>query len=320
MDDAIRTVARNIESNVEQGEKIALLNFNSPSEQFSEYVLEELSSQLVRGKRLIVLDRKELDLIRKEEQFQMSGEVSDESAQAIGRKLGAQVIASGSLSAVGNAYRFRVKVLAVESAAIVAAPSVEIRADEKKVVFLLGEKEVSQANAGSGQTSAKASSASISYKIGARGPGGGIVFYDKGTFSDGWQYLEAAPAETEFSAQWRSKWDYTDWGYLKDEIGFGKKNTEYIVQNINDSQAAAQLCAKMNFNGFKDWFLPSVKELDLIYKNLKEKGLGSFSDKWYWSLSVDDKGYRMQYLRFNDGRQSSSEVTNSLSVRAIRAF
>lgn len=32
------------------------------------------------------------------------------------------------------------------------------------------------------------------YAIGDTGPAGGIVFYDKGNTSDGWRYLEAAPA------------------------------------------------------------------------------------------------------------------------------
>ena len=29
--------------------------------------------------------------------------------------------------------------------------------------------------------------------IGARGPGGGYIFFDRGYFADGWQFLEAAP-------------------------------------------------------------------------------------------------------------------------------
>jgi hypothetical protein len=46
--------------------------------------------------------------------------------------------------------------------------------------------------------------ASNTYKIGDVGLACGIVFYDKGAISDGWLYLEAAPAKTEFTAQWGS--------------------------------------------------------------------------------------------------------------------
>jgi len=83
LDQAIQEATRNIEDNVQAGQKIAVLNFTSPTDQFSAYVLEELSDKLVNEKKLTVVDRKDLDLIRQEENFQLSGEVSDESAQAI---------------------------------------------------------------------------------------------------------------------------------------------------------------------------------------------------------------------------------------------
>jgi hypothetical protein len=72
---AIRETAANIEARLEGGTKIALLNFSSP----------------------------------------VSGEVSGESAQVIGRKLGAQAVVSGSLTQSRGAYRFRVKTLTVET-------------------------------------------------------------------------------------------------------------------------------------------------------------------------------------------------------------
>ncbi|NCC64554.1 MAG: hypothetical protein EOM15_07850, partial [Spirochaetia bacterium] len=40
------------------------------------------------------------------------------------------------------------------------------------------------------------------YSIGDRGPASGIVFYDKGEYSDGWRYLEVAPVEVERPLQW----------------------------------------------------------------------------------------------------------------------
>ena len=40
--------------------------------------------------------------------------------------------------------------------------------------------------------------------IGATGPAGGLVFYDKGAVSDGWRYLEAAPVDQSTGIQWLS--------------------------------------------------------------------------------------------------------------------
>jgi TolB-like protein len=137
LDTAIREAAANIENRLAPGANVALLSFSSPSEAFSEYVLEELSGFLVNGGKLVVVDRKKLDLIRQEEAFQLSGEVSDESAQAIGKKLGAQFIVTGGLSSVGKHYRFRVNALTVETAVIAAAASQDISAGEQKTASLL---------------------------------------------------------------------------------------------------------------------------------------------------------------------------------------
>jgi len=92
---------------------------------------------LVNGGKLVVIERKELDLIRQEKHLQLSGEVSDESAQAIGRELGAQVIITGSLRNVGKSYRFKIKTLNVETAVIAAEYSAEIDPKEETVQYLL---------------------------------------------------------------------------------------------------------------------------------------------------------------------------------------
>jgi formylglycine-generating enzyme required for sulfatase activity len=137
LDEAIRLAAENIENNVEQGFRIALLNFDSPSDNFSEYVLERMTDRLVEGKKLLVVNRNELELIRQEEEFQMSGEVSEESAQSIGKKLGAQIIVSGSLTSLGSTYLFRIRVLNVETAATIVSSTSDLNPNEERIQYLL---------------------------------------------------------------------------------------------------------------------------------------------------------------------------------------
>ena len=158
------------------------------------------------------------------------------------------------------------------------------------------------------------------YNIGDTGPAGGIVFYDKGTFSDGWRYLEAAPAETEFTAEWGAYG--TDVSGTETEVGTGRRNTEIIVgrlEGLGETGRAAQLCADLNFGGVDDWFLPSKDELDLMYKNLKAKDLGGFSNNLYWSSSQN--GYHNSWFQyFIEYLQASAGKDLTLPVRAIRAF
>jgi hypothetical protein len=50
--------------------------------------------------------------------FQLSGEVSDETAQSIGKMLGAQTVISGNIATVGNFYRLGIRAIKVETAEI----------------------------------------------------------------------------------------------------------------------------------------------------------------------------------------------------------
>jgi hypothetical protein len=157
------------------------------------------------------------------------------------------------------------------------------------------------------------------YSLGDPGPADGIIFYDKKEYTNGWRYLEAAPAGTEFNAEWGS---YTYIAGTEIVVGSGKRNTELIVATLEGNGKAAQLCANLNVNGHKDWFLPSMGELDLIYKNLKLTGLGGFKNAWYWSSSASDYGSIAAWAqRFSDGsRNDYNHKGNAYLVRAVRAF
>jgi uncharacterized protein involved in high-affinity Fe2+ transport len=146
LDEAIRASAEQLGSDL-TGRKVAVVAFGSPSVALSEYVIDELSRELVNFRTMTVIDRKELDKVREELRFQLSGEVSDESARSVGKMLGADAVVSGGLVDVGNAYRFGVKALDVESATIESAPAFDIASRDTRLAHLLNGAAVRQESA-----------------------------------------------------------------------------------------------------------------------------------------------------------------------------
>jgi hypothetical protein len=181
------------------------------------------------------------------------------------------------------------------------------------------------------QTAAAASTpaaqASGSYKIGDTGPAGGIIFYVKGNSSGGWRYLEAAPEDVASTEAWiKAVLSNQMSGMLKvtglrTELGTGKQNKDRFISKANPgSYPALEACLAYDAGGKTDWFLPSKDELDMMYKNLKQKGLGKFKDAEYWSSS--DTGDTQAWCQsFSNGKQYGNEdKTGSKRVRAVRQF
>jgi TolB-like protein len=128
LDTALKDATESIVKSIPQNNRIALLNFDSPSDKMALYVLDELATNLVEKKKYTVVDRKEIDLIMKEQTLQYSGEFSNESAQDIGKFLGAQYIVSGSYMDLGQYCRIMIRVLNVQTTTI----EVQYRDDVQK--------------------------------------------------------------------------------------------------------------------------------------------------------------------------------------------
>ncbi|MBN1531714.1 MAG: DUF1566 domain-containing protein [Spirochaetes bacterium] len=158
------------------------------------------------------------------------------------------------------------------------------------------------------------------YKIGDRGPAGGWIFYDKGTTSGGWRYLEAASDDQSTGAQWGCHGKSIP-GAMGTGIGTGKANTAAIIHSCGESGIAAKVAAAYRGGGKSDWFLPSKDELNLMYANLYKAGIGGFADAIYWSSSEGGADYA--WLRdFGHGYQNYVSKFGSVNrrVRAVRAF
>jgi TolB-like protein len=120
LDAAIQSVALEMGQILPQGSKVAVVNFISPSEALSRYVIDGLNDAITNGRQITVVDRQRLDLILGELRLQdeSTGLVSEETAQEIGRFTGAQYIVTGSMELAGLSYRFRTQAITVEGAVI----------------------------------------------------------------------------------------------------------------------------------------------------------------------------------------------------------
>jgi hypothetical protein len=157
------------------------------------------------------------------------------------------------------------------------------------------------------------------YAIGDLGPAGGIVFYDKGSYSSGWRYMEAAPGNQSVSMVW---WNgvSTLIGTTEAAIGTGAANTTEIVASQGNGNYAAQICDSLSVGVYDDWFLPSKDELNLIYVNLIPRGLGGFIGAEYWSSTEGINNLGAWYQRLNDGTQEIGYKDRNIYVRAVRYF
>jgi len=135
--EVIARSARGIEGELPQKAKVAVLNFESPAKEFSEYVIEELISELLEAGKVTVVDRKNITAVLNEMKFQYSGYVSDESMISIGKMIGAHSIISGTLTDMDTYYRFRIRIINVETAVIQRQITSELKKD-KQVAYLIG--------------------------------------------------------------------------------------------------------------------------------------------------------------------------------------
>ncbi len=181
----------------------------------------------------------------------------------------------------------------------------------------------------------------ITYSIGDIGPAGGYIFYENATYeTDGWRYLESAPAGWSGSpgdptAIFAFYWDGTAFQTAGTAagVGSGEDNTTAIIGNVmytNNlhntiaSAYAAKLCADLVLthagHDYDDWFMPSKDELDLMFQNLKQQNLGGFENFSYWcSTEFSADSAWNQY--FVTGTTNSSALrSNTFRVRPVRAF
>ena len=115
--DALKTVPKN--------SRIAIVFITAQDRSTTEYIVGELEFIWVNAGFTIV-DRSDLDRIRREQNLQMSGEVDDETAVSIGKFIGANIIVTGRVDGEGNLRRLRLRALDTQSTQVIGVASERI--------------------------------------------------------------------------------------------------------------------------------------------------------------------------------------------------
>lgn len=146
VDNALKQAAQQFSSSLKNGTTVAILGISSSYGELSEYMLGELTTNVVQLRKLKVVTRANLDVIKKEMNFQLSGEVSDETMQQLGAKTGAETVISGTFKPLGTFYVLDIQAFDVTTAAIQDVYRVNVASDEtldlltkKKVVGINGQ-------------------------------------------------------------------------------------------------------------------------------------------------------------------------------------
>ena len=148
---------------------------------------------------------------------------------------------------------------------------------------------------------------------------GGIIFWLDGNGGG----LIAAASDQSSGAEWGCFGSAIS-GADGWAIGTGNQNTIDIEAGCTTSGIAADICANLTLNGYSDWFLPSMDEINEMYLNIGQGSalgnIGGFASNIY--LSSSEAGLPNAWTKdFSSGfGPSNTPKNNSIYVRAIRAF
>lgn len=112
---------------------LAVLNFSTENNahSFEEYLVNALFESFFATGNLKLIERSNIEKVLKEQDFQLSGYVDDETAKNIGKITGVDYVCYGSVIDLGNTIKISGKTVDVQSGEIVSVGSVRVDKTEE---------------------------------------------------------------------------------------------------------------------------------------------------------------------------------------------
>jgi len=123
--EALAKAAKDAIKNIPAKSIIAVVYISTEDKAIANYIADELEYLWVM-EGYILCDRNQLDILRQEQNLQLSGEVDDDSAVSIGKFLGADVIATGKIEGDNRLRRLRLRLLDTQTAQVIGVASEQL--------------------------------------------------------------------------------------------------------------------------------------------------------------------------------------------------
>jgi len=129
---AIADAADELSSKVSVKTEIVIAAIKAPDSKVADFLTDELTAYLMRSGKFTVLQRgNALKAVDAEQEFQLSGMVSDKSAVGIGQYLGAKVVVTGTFDLYDGFNQLRLRAVDVRSSQLLAMPSSRVDPKDK---------------------------------------------------------------------------------------------------------------------------------------------------------------------------------------------
>lgn len=155
------------------------------------------------------------------------------------------------------------------------------------------------------------------------GPAGGLLLYDKGSYSEGWRFLEMAEVNVGSGHAWFNGSNIDITGAVNHLLGAGKENTDAIIAAQGAGTYLAMDCRNYTNHGYSDWYMPSAGEANeiVVFLGFNIPGLWGVSSS---SQKTDDNRACYTYC-FNAVSQSWGwnwilKSSSSAVTRPVRRF